>query len=330
MLRSSLTRRLRRGGLAAAVALTLVASFAPPAQADPPKKPLPVSFNVSPILQGMANRTFVPGWNPAGSNDPTCKLTPSRPRPVVLVNFTSGSGWEWSTGSPYLRNAGFCVFHFAYGNITPFERFPLQALGDIRKSAVELSTFVDQVRAQTGSDKVDLVGWSQGGGMLPHYYINFLGGAEKVNELVGIAPGNHGTDGSGILRQDTLAPLFYPILKTLLPSVGQQIAGTELALEIYRDGDTRPGPHYTVIASKYDWIATPTNNQFLTGDPTAFGGKGNVTNILLQDGCAKDKSEHISTGFSERTWRHVFNALAPAEAKKVPCITVLPYLGSGL
>ena len=67
-------------------------------------------------------------------------------------------------------------------------------------------------------------------------------------------------------------------------------------------------------------MATPYTNQFLDGP--------NVKNILLQDSCALDRSEHLSIGFSERTWRFVVNALAPAEAKPVPCIRVYPYTGS--
>ena len=89
---------------------------------------------------------------------------------------------------------------------------------------------------------------------------------------------------------------------------------------MYADGDPRPGPHYTTIVSKYDEVATPYTNQFLDGP--------NVTNILLQDGCELDKSEHLSIGFSERTWMFVRNALAPKEAKPVPCFKVHPYTGS--
>lgn len=309
------------------LALGLVLAAAP-AKADPPPEPLPVTWSVATVVQGGLSRTLVPGWSPAGSNDPSCRLTAARPRPVVLVNFTTGSGWEWGAGSPYLRNNGFCVFHFTYGNLTPVEQVPIQAIGDIRRSAAELAAFVDEVRAETGVPKVDLVGWSQGGGMTPHYYLNFLDGADEVEQFVAIAPGNHGTDGSGLLRPTTLAPLMYPILLALLPAFGQQIAGTELAEEVYADGDTRPGPHYTTIVSRYDEVATPYTNQFLEGDPDAVPASGNVTNILLQDGCAEDRSEHLSIGFSERTWRHVVNALAPADATPVPCIPVLPYWGS--
>jgi pimeloyl-ACP methyl ester carboxylesterase len=317
--------RLLSRALPAALALALLgtglSTTATEARADAPPELLPVTWSSATILQGGLSRTLVPGWHPAGSNDPTCQLTPSRPRPVVLVNFTAGAGWEWAAGSPYLRNNGFCVFSFTYGNITPLPNFPIQAVGDIRRSAAELAAFVDQVRAQTGVDKVDLVGWSQGGGMTPHYYLNFLGGAAKVDQFVGIAPGNHGADGSGLFRMDGLGVVLQPLMLLLLPAFGQQVAGTALAEEVYAQGDTRPGPHYTTIVTKYDEIATPYTNQFLDGP--------NVTNILLQDGCALDHSEHLSTGFSERTWRFVVNALAPADATPVPCIKVSPYTGSG-
>jgi pimeloyl-ACP methyl ester carboxylesterase len=306
--------------LALSLALTALVTSGTSARADVPPSPLPVSWSSLTIIDGGLSRTLVPGWHPAGSNDPTCRLTPDRPRPVVLVNFTTGSGWEWGAGSPYLRNNGFCVFSANYGNITPLPNFPIQAIGDIRRSAQELSDIVDRVLRDTGADKVDLVGWSQGGGMTPHYYINFLGGATKVDRFVGIAPGNHGADGSGLFRMDGLGIVLQPLMLLLVPALGQQVAGTELANEVYAEGDTRPGPIYTTIVSKYDEIATPYTNQFLEGP--------NVTNILLQDGCPLDHAEHLSTGFSERTWRFVVNALAPAEATPVPCIPVRPYIGS--
>ncbi len=318
---TTVSRRLS-GALAATISLLVLGTgLTTPAEADTPPTPLPVTWNSLTILQGGLSRTLVPGWHPAGSNDPTCKLTPARPRPVILVNFTAGAGWEWAAGSPYLRNNGFCVFSFTYGNITPLPNFPIQAVGDIRKSAAELAAFVDQVRRQSGVAKVDLVGWSQGGGMTPHYYLNFLGGAAKVHEFVGIAPGNHGADGSGLFDMNGLGIVLRPLMLALLPAFGQQVGGTELANEVYAEGDTRPGPHYTTIITKYDEIATPYTNQYLDGP--------NATNITLQDGCALDKSEHLSIGFSERTWSFVVNALAPAKAKPVPCTPVSPYTGSG-
>lgn len=51
--------------------------------------------------------------------------------------------------------------------------------GDIRVSAKAVSGFVDRVLTATGSKKVDLIGWSQGGGPLPNYYITKLGGDKR-------------------------------------------------------------------------------------------------------------------------------------------------------
>ncbi|MCZ4500192.1 MAG: triacylglycerol lipase [Marmoricola sp.] len=283
-------------------------------------RPLPVSWNAAPLLNGIAQRSLDPNWHPAGSNDPTCRLTAAHPRPVFLVNFTSGAGWEWSAGSPYLRNNGYCVFNASYGNVTPFPNFPFQALGDVPTSAQQLKSHIDAVLSATGADKVDLVGWSQGGGLTPHYYLNFLGGAAKVHTFVGIAPGNHGATASGLTKN--LGIVLAPLLAATVPALPQQYEGSDLALRIYAAGDTQPGVRYTTIVTKYDEIATPWQNQYLVGP--------NVTNILLQQGCALDRSEHVSIGFSERTWRHVLNALSPATAKPVPCQVVLPFLGSGL
>src|SRR6201999_262109 len=74
---------------------------------------------------------------------------------------------------------------------------PIQGTGDIAASAATLSSFVGQVLTATGASKVDLVGHSEGG-LMPRYYINFLGGAAKVHTFVALAPSNYGTTLDGI------------------------------------------------------------------------------------------------------------------------------------
>src|SRR5512133_4370134 len=111
---------------------------------------------------------LLPATSPPGANDFTCKPTAAHPSPVVLVHGTfEGATDNWSTVSPQIKAAGYCVFALEYGN---------RGTGDIAASAGQLQRFVDAVLAATGAQKVSLVGHSQGG-MMPRWYIKFLGGA---------------------------------------------------------------------------------------------------------------------------------------------------------
>ena len=283
------------------------------ASADPVLHgPLPITYDLGKAVGPF----FFPENVPAGANDPTCKPSAEHPNPVVLVNGTFvNQAANWQVGAPFLRNNGYCVFTFNYGNPTWISEIPVQSVADIRDSARQVAAEVDKVRQMTGATKVDLVGASLGGGMLSHYYINFLGGDRYVDKLVGIGPGNHGTTASGIVfMRKAFPPLgaaVYDALGALMPAATQQTVGSELVKQTYAGGDTRPGIAYTTIVTRYDEVNTPYINEFLNGP--------NVHNILLQDGCEDDLSEHLSMNYNERTWRFVLNALDPAHATPVPC-----------
>ncbi|MGW0359504.1 esterase/lipase family protein [Nocardia nova] len=280
------------------MALLAAAAMAPNAGAEPS---YPVQWDFRAAIPAMLDQTLDAHWHPAGANDPNCRLTPQHPNPVVLLNATATTQWAYNAGAPYLADNGYCVYTFNYGNITPLPSSPVQGLADIRSSAEEVARQVDRILNQTGAHKVDLVGWSQGGGLLPHYYIDFLGGDTKVDKMIGLAPGNHGSTGDMLTYVRYFIPPFgemaYQIFAALLPAFAQQTQYSDLVQQVYGNGDTRPGPHYTTIVSKYDEIATPYTNGFLDGP--------NVTNILLQDGCPQDLSEHLAIAYSERAWRYV-------------------------
>ena len=54
--------------------------------------------------------------SPPGANDFSCRPTKARPFPVVLVPGTFESRLKnWSTLSPVLADAGYCVFALNYG-----------------------------------------------------------------------------------------------------------------------------------------------------------------------------------------------------------------------
>src|SRR6201989_451629 len=136
---------------------------------------------------------LLPSVSPPGANDWSCRPTAAHPSPVVLVHGTfEGAFDNWLGVSPQIKAAGYCVFALDYGN---------RATGDIPTPAGQPARFVDAVLAATGARKVSLVGHSQGG-MMPRWYIKFDGGAAKVDDLVGLAPSNHGTTSPGAFAPD--------------------------------------------------------------------------------------------------------------------------------
>ena len=108
-----------------------------------------------------------------------------------------------------------------------------------RASAQQLSSFVNRVLAATGASKVDLVGHSQGG-MMPRYYIKFLGGAAKVHTLVGLAPSNHGTTLNGLFTLASYFPGSNAVLADC-PACQEQEAGSSFITNLNAGGETAPG-----------------------------------------------------------------------------------------
>ena len=224
-----------------------------------------------------ADPTDVP---PPGANDWSCTPSAAHPHPVVLVPGTFESMLKnWSTLSPYLASRGYCVFALNYGTTNG-----IPATGPVADSARELAPFIDAVLAATGARQVDVVGHSQGG-MMSRYYLGFLGGAKKVDALVGIAPSNHGTEGLITPTPEVLAtqPSYD---NALCQACGDQQAGSPFLTELNAIGDTVKGPYYTVIATVYDEVVTPYRSQFLAGLAKQ------VTNITIQDACPLDLVEH--------------------------------------
>lgn len=249
----------------------------------------------------------------SGWNDWSCKPSAAHPRPVVLVHGTFGNSVDnWLGFAPYLVHRGYCVYSLDYGQLPGVPLF--NGLGPIDKSAGQLDAFVDRVLASTGAPKADLVGHSQGG-MMPRYYLKFLGGAAKVNALVGLAPDNHGTTLSGLTQLLPYFPGAADLISTATPGLADQIVGSPFQQKLNAGGDTVPGVSYTVIATKYDEVVTPYRSAFLDG--------ANVRNVLLQDLCPLDLSEHVAIGLTDRiAWHEAVNALDPAHAERTTCASV--------
>jgi triacylglycerol lipase len=272
---------MRRTLAVLAALLVALLGLAAPTQADDFKLPdLPTS----------------PDGDPPGANDWSCVPTAERPTPVILVHGTFGDRKHLLERlSRKIKEAGFCVYSLDYGN---------RAIEDIRDSAQELKEFTDRVLVATGAAKVSMVGHSQGG-MMPRYYIKFLGGAQVVDDMVGIAPTNHGTTVTGGAGSNPISDL----LDAFMPALGQQSAGSPFLTEL-NAGDETPGDvSYTNITTKYDELVHPHTSGYLSGP--------NTTNLTIQNLCPLDLSEHVLIPASLTTIAITLDALTrPGPARQ--------------
>jgi triacylglycerol esterase/lipase EstA (alpha/beta hydrolase family) len=295
-------------------ALACVALSVAAAAASAQATTFPVSYN------GLAGYAHVsPTASPPGANDWSCKPSSAHPRPVILVHGTfADMSDSWQALSPLLRNSGYCVYALNYGSYAGSGSLGVYATGNIATSAEQLSAFVDRVLAATGAGQADLVGHSQGG-MMPRYYLRFLGGGAKVHTLVGLAPSNHGTTLNGLFTLAGFFPGADAFVGLLCPACEQQAAGSSFLGHLNAGSETVPGVSYTVIESANDEVVTPYTSAFLSGP--------GVTNILLQSQCPLDQGEHLSMPYDHIADADVLNALDPAHPVKPACTPVLPVVG---
>ncbi|MEV6010843.1 alpha/beta fold hydrolase [Streptomyces sp. NPDC051976] len=268
---------------------------------------LATAMAVVPTASATANSAPSSGWN-----NFSCHPSAQHPRPVVLVHGTFGNGTDnWLGFAPYLVARGYCVYSFDYGMLPGVPLFG--GLGPIADSAQQLSDFTNRVLAASRASKVDIVGHSQGG-MMPRYYLQFLGGAAKVNAMVGLAPDNHGTTLDGLTKLLPYFPGAADAIQSITPGLADQVAGSAFQQHLNAGGDTVPGVRYTVISTIYDEVVTPYTTQALSGP--------NVHNVVLQDLCPLDISEHVTIGLTDHIAFHeAANALDPAHATPTTCLS---------
>ena len=300
----------------AAVLACLIALLGPgavPAASAADTLPVPYQFIPSAVVGGL------PGADAPGTNDWTCKPSAAHPRPVVLVHGTLGNrSTNWQTYGPLLRNNGYCVFALTYGATQPLP-YPgaFGGLGDIRVSAEELGVFVDRVLVATGAAKVDIVGHSQGT-LMPNYDAKFLGGASKIDKYVSLSPLWHGSaiGPSGTGAMSAAFPGADP-LSLLGPAFEQMNTGSDFINQMRAGGVAVPGIAYTNIVTKYDELVRPYTSGIEEG----------MTNIVIQDLCPLDYTEHFEMAADRNASLQVLNVLDPAHPRPVTCSLVLPFVG---
>jgi triacylglycerol lipase len=283
---------MERGALAATVVFACLA-FAPatPAAGDPP---------------------------PPGANDFSCAPTNSHPRPVVLVHGLGATrSGNWSYNSPRLAAEGYCVFALTYGRRENQDN-PLYQPGGVermQKSSKELKAFVARVLEATGARKVDLIGHSEGT-VMPRYYLERRGGAKFVRRFIALTPLWRGTNPALLADlRDTATGfgLAGPItdgIRGFCASCPQFLRGSAYLNDLNSDGEAIPGIDHTNIVTKYDQLVQPYTSGLMRD-----GG----TNIVVQNVCPLDLSEHLLVAFDPVVTQMFLNALDPKDATEINC-----------
>ncbi|MCL2316502.1 MAG: lipase family protein, partial [Actinomycetia bacterium] len=274
-------------------------------------------FEDSNFARALITSFWSPSKDPIGANDWGCRPSAAHPEPVILIHGTWENAYDnWNGLSPILKAQGYCVFAVNYGN-TGYRA--VNATGDMIASANQIAAFVNRVVSYTGAKHVALVGHSQGSAQA-RYVANLLLPAGLVTKVIAITATNHQTTLSGITSLGNMLGLTgigFSVLNGIrMPSAVQQAVGSysPFYTNLNGKGETRPGIAYTNIETRYDEVATPYTVGFLTAGPGAT-----VDNILIQNICSSDYSEHVALSYSKNVAQVVLNKLDPDHPHAIRC-----------
>lgn len=136
----------------------------------------------------------------------------------------------------------------------------------VRRSAVQLARFVDEVCAREGCERVDIVAHSLGG-VVARYFIEHLDGADKVGRLVTIASPHAGTK---------LAHFGLFIPSAVETCVGSAFYGELGPLQAH------DGVAYTSVWSRADAVIEPPESSSVAplGVDCVFDDLGHLSLLL--------------------------------------------------
>lgn len=204
-------------------------------------------------------------------------------KPVIIVAGTLQSASVYEPLAARLRARGHQVYIYELPNL---------GRGDIAHSATGLAAFADKIRTDTGADKVDLIGHSQGG-LVARQYVKFNGGAGHVRNLIGLGTPNRGT------------------LTALIPSVlgagehggvafDQMVPGSDFLTALNEGDDTIGDVRYTSFYTNEDGIVVPVTSATLNDG---------ATNVRIQDQLPDNLVGHQGMPFDPAVQNGIEDAL---------------------
>lgn len=191
--------------------------------------------------------------------------------PVLLVPGTTvepdeNFGWNYVQAF-LLEKRSFCTV-----------TLPDRSMADIQVAAEYVVNGIRMMHRQNGR-RVDVVGHSQGG-MIGRWALKYWPDTRRmVDDLVGMAPSNHGTLDAELLCRPDCAPAIW-----------QQRRDSAFLQALNSGPETWPGISYTVVWSQTDGVIVPPEGSKLTT------GQGEIANILISNACPGHTADHVSLG----------------------------------
>jgi triacylglycerol esterase/lipase EstA (alpha/beta hydrolase family) len=199
----------------------------------------------------------------------------ARRQPVLLIPGTTLTpaaeySWSWQPALDQLT--------IPYCDVV----LPDSALGDIQIASEYVVYAIRQMHRMSGR-RVDLLGHSQGG-MIGRWALRFWPGLrERVNDVVGLAPSNHGTVDSQAICTASCPAAFW-----------QQAANSRFTAALNSGAETFAPVDYTSVYTHLDEVVVPNSDE--TGSSSLHTGNGDIVNVALQDVCPANVSEHLAIG----------------------------------
>ena len=225
-------------------------------------------------------------------------------RPVLLVpgtNLEPRVNFLWNYGRAFSDDGRpYCLL-----------TLPDHALGDIQVAG-EYVVAAIRLMARRERGKIDVVGYSQGG-MVPRWALRFWPDTRAlVDDLVGLAPSNHGTIDADAACQSSCFPAYW-----------QQRSQAAFIAALNSRAETFAGIDYTVVYTRYDQVVTPNFDD--SGSSSLHTGAGAIANSATQDVCPTDTTDHLAMGsYSAVGYALAVDALdhkGPAKAARIPIET---------
>jgi triacylglycerol lipase len=169
--------------------------------------------------------------------------------PVVFVHGFTGSSSSYDDMKQWLVSQGWpsnYLFAIQYSDTT----------GSNVKNANELQSFIKNVLRQTKASKVDIVAHSMGG-LSTRYYVKYLDGAQKVDDVITLGSPHHGTNSSyfGLWTEGAREMVPGSAFLNDLNSVDESPNGSDPASVI----------QYTSIYSSADTVINPYTSSIIDG-----------------------------------------------------------------